>query len=122
MSKYKPTRQGNLAFHSPTRPAVYDPMISDDEKTAVVRKKEITWKARVNDYKLFANVKLKARMLILHTINETWVLELKDKETLFTQVTRDNCWTTSSQSAAACTPFTSSRSKTKFRTATRTAK
>ena len=26
-------------------------------------------------------------MLILHAVNETWVLKLKDKETLFMQVT-----------------------------------
>ena len=76
-----------MAFHSPTRPAVYDSPISDDDKTAVVRKKEITWKARVNNYKLFAKKKLEERALILHTVDETWVLELKYEETLFTQVT-----------------------------------
>ena len=38
-SKYKSTHQGNLAFHSPTRPAVYNPTISDDDNPAVVRKK-----------------------------------------------------------------------------------
>ena len=73
-SKYKATHQGNLAFHSPTRPAVYDPTITDDDKTAVVRKKEITQKARVNDYKLYAKAKLEARALILHAVEETWVL------------------------------------------------
>ena len=41
----------------------------------------------MNNYKLFAKVKLEARALILHTVDETWVLELKDEETLFTQVT-----------------------------------
>ena len=41
----------------------------------------------MNDYKLFAKAKLEARALILHTVDETWVLELKDKENLFTQVT-----------------------------------
>ena len=45
------------------------------------------WKARMNDYKLYAKAKLEARALILHTVDKTWVLELKDKETLFTQVT-----------------------------------
>ena len=39
------------------------------------------------DYKLFTNAKLKARALILHAVDKTWVLELKDEETLFTQVT-----------------------------------
>ena len=86
-SKYKATHQGNLDFHSPTRPAIYDPTISDDDKPAVVRKKEITWKARVNDYKLFAKAKLEAYALILHAVDKMWVLALKDKETLFTQVT-----------------------------------
>ena len=43
--KYKATHQGNLAFHSPTRPAIYDPTIMDDNKPAVVHKKDITWKA-----------------------------------------------------------------------------
>ena len=38
-SKYMATHQGNLAFHSPTRPVIYDPSITDDNKPAVVRKK-----------------------------------------------------------------------------------
>ena len=42
---------------------------------------------RVNDYKLYAKAKLEARALNLHAVDKTWVLELKDKETLFTQVT-----------------------------------
>ena len=42
---------------------------------------------RMNDYKLYAKAKLEARALILHAVDETWVLELKDEETLFTQVT-----------------------------------
>ena len=41
----------------------------------------------MNNYKLFAKAKLKARAIILHAVNEMWVLELKDKETLFMQVT-----------------------------------
>ena len=36
MSKYKATHQGNMAFHIPTRPAIYDPKITDDDKPAVV--------------------------------------------------------------------------------------
>ena len=86
-SKYKATHDRNLAFHIPTRPAVCDPTISDNNKPAVVQKKEITWKARVNDYKLFTKAKLGAHALILHAVNETWFLKLKDEETLFTQVT-----------------------------------
>ena len=50
-------------------------------------RKKITWKARVYDYKLYAKAKLEARALILHAVDEMWVLELKDEETLFTQVT-----------------------------------
>ena len=38
-SKYKATHQGNLAFHSPIRPAIYAPTITDDDKPAVVQKK-----------------------------------------------------------------------------------
>ena len=41
----------------------------------------------MNDYKLYAKAKLEAHALILYVVDETWVLELKDKETLFTQVT-----------------------------------
>ena len=41
----------------------------------------------MNDYKLYAKAKLEARALILHAVNETWVLKMKDKENLFTQVT-----------------------------------
>ena len=76
--KYKSTHQGNLVLHSPTRPVVYDPTISDDDKPAVVRNKEITRKAHVNKYKLFAKANLEARALILHAVEKTWVLELKD--------------------------------------------
>ena len=81
------THQGGLAFHRHTRPAIYDPSITDDEKPAVVRKKEITRKARVNDYKLYAKENIEARAFILHAVDDTWVLELKDEGTLFTQVT-----------------------------------
>ena len=42
----------------------------------------------MNDYKLFAKAELKARTLILHAVSETLVLELKDEDTLFTQVTQ----------------------------------
>ena len=42
---------------------------------------------RVNDYKLYVKSKLEARALILHAVEKTWVLELKDEEILFTQVT-----------------------------------
>ena len=40
----------------------------------------------MNNYKLFAKAKLEACALILHTVDKTWVLELKNEETLFTQV------------------------------------
>ena len=86
-SKYKATHQGNLVFCSPTRPSIYDPTITDDDKPAVIWKKYITWKACVNDYKLYTKATLEARALILHAVDETWFLELKDEETLFTQVT-----------------------------------
>ena len=68
-SKYKATYQGNLAFHSPTRPEIYDPTITDDDKPVVVRKKEITWKAHVIDYKLYSKANLEARTLILHAVD-----------------------------------------------------
>ena len=86
-SKYKLTHQGNLAFHSRTRPAVYDSTISDDDKPSVIQKKEITCKARMNEYKMFSKAKLETCALILRAFNKTSVLELKDEETLFTQVT-----------------------------------
>ena len=41
----------------------------------------------MNDYKLYAKAKLEARALILHAVDEIWILDLKDKETLLTQVT-----------------------------------
>ena len=49
--------------------------------------KKITWKARVNDYKIYEKAKLEACTLIIHAVDETWVLDLKDEETLSTQVT-----------------------------------
>ena len=57
MSKYMATH-GGVAFSSPTRPAIYNPSIADDDKIAVVRKKEITWRARVTDYNIFAKAKI----------------------------------------------------------------
>ena len=41
----------------------------------------------MNDYKLYVKAKLESCALILHAIDKTWVLELKDEETMFTQVT-----------------------------------
>ena len=38
-SKYKATHQGNLAFRSPTRPEIYNPAITDNDKPIVVWKK-----------------------------------------------------------------------------------
>ena len=66
---------------------MYDPNITDNDKTAVVRKKDITRKACMNDYKLYAKAKLEACALILHAVDVTWFLKLNDEETLFTQVT-----------------------------------
>ena len=63
-----------------------DQTILYDNKAVIVRKKEITWKALVNDYKLFTKAKLEACVLILHAVDETWVLDIKDEENLFTQV------------------------------------
>ena len=41
----------------------------------------------MNNYKIYAKAKLEARTLILHAVDKTWVLKLKEKETLFMQVT-----------------------------------
>ena len=40
--KYKATHKGNLDFHSPTRLAIYDQTILDDNKPAIIWKREIT--------------------------------------------------------------------------------
>ena len=77
---------GVVAFSIPTRPAIYDSSITDDNKTSIVRKKEIIWRVCVEDCKIFDKANLKARAFILHAAEETWVLELKDEETLFTLV------------------------------------
>ena len=41
----------------------------------------------MNDYKLFVKAKLEACALIPHMVDEMRILQLKDEETLFTQVT-----------------------------------
>ena len=41
----------------------------------------------MNNYKIYAKAKLEALALILYAVDKTWVLQLKEKETLFTQVT-----------------------------------
>ena len=41
----------------------------------------------MNDYKLFSKAKLEACAMILHAVDKTWVLKLKDEENLFTKVT-----------------------------------
>ena len=41
----------------------------------------------MSDYKQHVKSKLEACALILHAVDETWVLELKDEENLFKQVT-----------------------------------
>ena len=38
-SKYMATHEGNLAFHIPKRPAIYDLSITDDDKPAVIWEK-----------------------------------------------------------------------------------
>ena len=66
-SKYMATH-GGVAFSRPTRPEIYNPSIADDEKTYVVRKKGMTWRARVADYNIFSKAKLKARAFIIHAV------------------------------------------------------
>ena len=41
----------------------------------------------MNDYKLHTKSNIEAHALIIHMVDETWVLKLKNKETLFTPVT-----------------------------------
>ena len=41
----------------------------------------------MNDYKLYAKANLEACALIFYAVNKTWVLDMKDEETLFPQVT-----------------------------------
>ena len=39
--KYMATYQGNLAFHNPTRPVIYNPIITDNDKSTVLRKNKL---------------------------------------------------------------------------------
>ena len=71
--KYRATH-GGIVFSIPMRPAIYDLSIMDDNKTAVIRKKEITWRVCIEDYKIFAKAKLEAQVFILNALNETWVM------------------------------------------------
>ena len=49
---------------------------------------------------MYAKVKLEARAFILNAVDETWVLELKDKETLFAAVSLKQPLSTSNQYVA----------------------
>ena len=91
-SKYMATH-GGVAFSIPTRIAIYDTSIVDNDKTAILRNKEITRRVCVVDYKIFAKAKLGARAFILHAVNKTWVSELKDEETIFTAVSPEQLLT-----------------------------
>ena len=77
---------GDVDLSIPMRPEIYDPSIEEDEKTVIFCKKEIIWRARVADYNIFAKAKFEEQAFIIHAVDETWTLDLKDEETLFTAV------------------------------------
>ncbi len=50
-------------------------------------KAQAVWTARLSDYSLFIAAKLGVKNFLLQAIEDTWVVELKVSNTLYTKVT-----------------------------------
>ena len=81
------TTRYNRVFQRPTRPAVYDDTISDGPVTNSVRKAEAKWRAKIHDWELYDVAEDESRRFIMDSVNEVWIAELKQKVTVYAEVT-----------------------------------
>ena len=75
------------AFPKPARVGAYDPSINDNTTVVVRARTEAAHKAKRTDRTNYETVRRETAQFILTVLNDTWVRELRDTETLYTEVT-----------------------------------
>lgn len=73
-------------FSRPTRPGIYPSNIDDDAKAPVRARLEAEHAAKLSDYKTYDAAERDTQRFILAVIEDTWIRELKDPTTFYTQV------------------------------------
>ena len=73
-------------FKPPKRVGAYDETLSDDAKAVVRAKTEAKWRAKRLDRATYDTTRRETTSFILKAVEDTWVRELKDPETFYTDV------------------------------------
>jgi hypothetical protein len=77
-----------LAFVGPaTRPAVYDPAIAEGASRVKRTRAEAAWAAHIQDYKAYKAVEAGVKTFIKAVVQDTWIDDLRDPETFYSNVT-----------------------------------
>jgi hypothetical protein len=78
----------SLAFVRPaTRPAVYDPDITDDASCVKRTRAEASGAARIQDYEAYEAAESGVKVLIEAVVEDTWICDLRDPKTFYSNVT-----------------------------------
>jgi hypothetical protein len=78
----------NLAFVRPaTRPAVYDPDIAEGASRVERTRSEASWATRIQDYDAYEAAESGAKAFIEAVVKDTWIRNLRDPETFYSNVT-----------------------------------
>ena len=97
------------AFPEPTRVGAYDLDIDDDATSVVRARLEAAHKAWRADRSKYDTARRETTQFVLAVVADTWVRELKDPETIYTEVDPQDPWRTYKQGAPAGTPLNSLR-------------
>ena len=82
----KYTAKYGQAFSPPQRVGAYDTSLPDDAKPVVRAKYEARWRAKRLDQNTYETARRETTSFILKAVEDTWVRELKDPETFYTDV------------------------------------
>ena len=74
------------AFPEPKRVGAYDLEIEDDAMAVVQGRLEAAHKARRADHATFETVRQETTQFVLAVVADTWVWELRDTDTIYTEV------------------------------------
>ena len=74
------------AFLEPTRVELYDTTIDDNAMAVVRGRTEAAHKAKRTDRATYDTARQETAQFILSVVNSTWVRELRDTKTLYTNV------------------------------------
>jgi len=81
------TAHGGHKFVRPVRLPLYDKLIADDAQTVVHVRAEAAHKSKLEDYNNYEATERGCAKFLRDVVNEVWYNDLKDAETIYTQVT-----------------------------------